>query len=300
MSSTNQINPISAFILSVLSEKSEEKSTVWLAQKREKILISGKEMDFFMAFSQASRYFKKNPLNLTEDQINEIQSLSPGLRIDLWDQLQLARVYLLLQYPAADAASWKNTLQKLFETGDMYEIEALYAALPIMPYAEEMVARAREGLRTNITSVFDAVALNNPYPATYFDESAWNQMVVKAIFMQRPLFKIQNAEQRANQELADIIIDFAHERWSAGRDVIPELWRFVGPFISEKNLKDIKKVVSSENKLERKAALLACSMSDFSEAKDLINEYPEIKKDIDSGHLTWELIGQETLEKALS
>ncbi len=298
MSTPNKVNPISTIILSALSDQVEEKSIVWLAQKREKILLSEKEMDFFMAFSQASRYFKNNPFKLSKEQILEANSFCEGLRMDLWSQLQSARVYLLLQFPAPNLNSWMSTLQKLFETGDMLEIEALYSALPIMPFPEEMVGRAREGLRTNITSVFDAVALNNPYPSNYFDQSAWNQMVVKAIFMQRPLFKIQNAESRANKELANIIIDFAHERWAAGRNVIPELWRFVGPFINSENFEDIVRVAKSEDKLERKAALLACSMSSYPDAKELLKSHPEIEEEIKSGKLNWNWIGEQALALA--
>jgi hypothetical protein len=298
MSIPNKVNPVTTIILSALSDQVEEKSIVWLAQKREKILLSEKEMDFFIAFSQASRYFKSNPFKLSKEQIQEANSLCEGLRMDLWSQLQAARVYLLLQYPAQNQKSWMSTLQKLFETGDMLEIEALYSALPLMPFPKEMVGRAREGLRTNITSVFDAVALNNPYPSKYFDESAWNQMVVKAIFMQRPLFKIQNAESRANSELANIIIDFAHERWAAGRNVIPELWRFVGPFINSENFKDIERVANSKDELERNAAFLACSMSDYWEAKELLKSYPEIEKKIESGNLNWNWIGEQALAQA--
>ncbi len=298
MSISNQVNPITSLLLSALSEQVEEKPLVWLAQKREKILLSGKEMDFFMAFSQVSRYFKNNRLILTKEQIEEADAICEGIRLDLWTQLQTARTYLVLQFPSPDLTSWMGTLQKLFETGDMLEIEALYASLPLMPYPEEMIGRAREGLRTNITSVFDAVALNNPFPAKYFDESAWNQMVVKAIFMQRPLFKIQHAESRVNQELANIIIDFAHERWSAGRNVIPELWRFVGPFIDSEKIQDISKVVETGNELEHKAALLACSMSSFDGAKALLNQHQEVKKEIESGKLNWNWIGEEALANA--
>ncbi|WP_296701586.1 EboA domain-containing protein [Algoriphagus sp.] len=298
MSTPNKVNPISSIILSALTDQVEEKSIVWLAQKREKILLSGKEMDFFIAFSQASRFFKNNSFKLSDDQFQETQSFCDGLRMDLWTQLQAARVYLLLQYLAPNPDSWRETLQKLFETGDMLEIEALYSALPVMPFQDEMVGRAREGLRTNITSVFDAVALNNPYPSKYFDESAWNQMVVKAIFMQRPLFKIQNAESRSNKELANIIIDFAHERWAAGRNVILEVWRFVGPFINSENFKDIERVTKSNDELERNAALLACSMSDFPEAKKLLRSYPEIESKINSGVLNWDWIGEQALALA--
>lgn len=298
MSIPYQVNPITTILLSSLSDQVEEKSIVWLAQKREKLMLSQKEMDFFMAFSQASRYFKSIPLKLTEEQKQESNQILEGIRLDLWTQLKAARVYLLLQYPSPDPTLWKATLQKLFETGDMLEIEALYSALPLMPHPEEMIGRAREGLRTNITSVFDAVALNSPYPAKYFDESAWNQMVVKAIFMQRPLFKIQNAESRANKELANIIIDFAHERWAAGRNVIPELWRFVGPFINADTIADIEKVVGSNDKIEKKAALLACSMSSYEGAKELLKKYPEVEKEIQSGKLNWNWIGEEAMAKA--
>lgn len=297
MSYPNSVNPIATILLSALSSQVEERSIVWLSQKREKIILSEKEMDFFIGFSQVSRYFKRNPLQLSEEEKAEIANINQGLELELWDQVQAARTYLLLQFPAKDATSWKSMLQKLFETGDMYELEALYAALPVMPFSKEMVGRAREGLRTNITSVFDAVALNNPYPSTYFDEDAWNQMVVKAIFMQRPLYKIQNSDQRANLALARIIIDFAHERWAAGRDVMPELWRFVGPFISEENIQDIRKVVEGGDELEQKAALLACNMSDYPEAKALLKEYPKIEEKIKSGFITWEAIGQEAFER---
>ena len=142
MSIPNKVNPVTTIILSALSDQVEEKSIVWLAQKREKILLSEKEMDFFMAFSQASRYFKSNPFKLSKEQIQEANALCEGLRMDLWSQLQAARVYLLLQYHAPNLDSWLSTLQKLFETGDMLEIEALYSALPLMPLHQPVAYQA--------------------------------------------------------------------------------------------------------------------------------------------------------------
>jgi hypothetical protein len=162
-----------------------------------------------------------------------------------------------------------------------------------MPFQPEMMERAIEGLRTNISSVFDAVALNNPYPSQYFDERAWNQMVLKAVFMQRPLYQIQNSDKRANAELAKILVDFAHERWAAGRTVMPELWRFVGPFINSDNLADIQKVLDSGDPLQQKAALLACNSSDFEPAKKLLEQHPDIRNAMTKGEISWELIGDE-------
>ena len=35
--------------------------------------------------------------------------------------------------------------------------------------------------------MFQAIACHNPYPSDYFDEAAWNQMVVKCVFVGAPI-----------------------------------------------------------------------------------------------------------------
>ena len=144
-----------------------------------------------------------------------------------------------------------------------------------------------------MTVIFDAISLNNPFPANYFPEANWNQMVLKAVFMQRPLYRIQGLEERRNLSLANIASDFAHERWAAGRPVMAEIWRLVVPFLNEKFLADLKKAISSEDLLQIKAAVLACIESDFAPAKELASHYPEIVKEIESGAVSWEKIGIE-------
>jgi hypothetical protein len=293
MNNSIDIEKTKKFLFELLEQQAETKSMEWLVLQKEKIEQEGSYLKFYMAFGQASRFFKKTILHLTDQQKELANSIRKGFSPQTWDQLQAARSYLLLHFEEKKASSWVNALNKLFETADMHEQQSLYAALPIMPFQAEMKERAIEGLRTNISSVFDAVALNNPYPAEYFDERAWNQMVLKAIFMQRPLYQIQNADERANPTLAKILVDFAHERWAAGRTVMPELWRFVGPFIYEENIKDIEKVLQTDDPIQQKAALLACMISDYRPAKTLLDQHPEIKNTISKGEITWEMIGEE-------
>lgn len=247
----------------------------------------------YMFFSAASRFFEKQPLNLTEAQRAEAHQLRPGFQPGTWNELQTARTFLLLHLPSAEQAPYLTILNKLFETADMEEQVALYAALPLLPHPTALVDRTTEGIRTNMTNVFDAIALHNPYPADYLPEEAWNQMVLKAFFMQRPVGHIYHADERANASLARILIDFAHERWAAHRTVMPELWRFVGPFLDDNSLMDIRKVVEEGTSPEKEAALLACSQSRHPQAKEMLAQHPAIQQRIASGQLTWQHMAQQ-------
>ncbi len=286
-----QIDKIKNYLLEVLKPLVDSKSIDWIQLQKQKIEEDSSYLKFYMAFGQASRYFKKNTLVLSDTQIQEAHDLLTGFSPASWDLLQASRTYLLLHFTQKDAETYVSSLTRLFETADMHEQQALYAALPLLPYQEALVDRAMEGLRTNIVSVFDAVALNNPYPAKYFDDRAWNQMVIKAIFLQRPLYQIQQADQRANQQLADILVDYVHERWAAGREVVPELWRFVGPFLQPEHEVDIAKVIDTGDALQIKAALLACSQSFLPFAQQLLRQNQNIASEISSGILDWDAVG---------
>jgi hypothetical protein len=287
---------IKRFLEQILENRAEEKSTIWLRQKAEQIENSKANSSFFLAFSQASRFFKKENLALKESEKAEAAALTPGFDPSYWDLLQTARTFLLLSFDR-EKEEWLSAVNQLFETGDLYEQQALYAALPLMPFPENLVSRAIDGCRTNMTVVFDAIALNNPFPAKYFPEANWNQLVLKSIFMQRPLYRIYNLDYRRNPSLADIASDFAHERWAAGREVMPELWRLVAPFINEKFISDLKKVVSSKDQLEVEAGLLALFGCNSEVAKQLLQGHNEEVMAIEYGEITWEKIGRDFQEK---
>lgn len=285
-----------AFFKGVLASRAETKALDWLNSQLEKINAEASPTKFFLAFSQASRFFKKDNLNLTDTEKDSAGRLVSGFDPSHWDVLQTARTYLLLQF-APGKEAWLKAINQLFETGDMHEQQALFAALPVMPYPQELLYRAIDGCRTNMTVIFDAIALNNPFPSTYFPEANWNQLVLKSIFMQRPIYRIQNLDKRRNQALADIASDFAHERWAAGRHVVPELWRLVVPFVNDKFMDDLKKVIESEDQLEVEAGILALYQCDYAPAKQLLQARSEEVMAIEYGEITWEKIGKEFQDK---
>lgn len=281
--------PIQDFFKKALEANAEPASLSWLEEQAGKIKASTSPNSFFLAFSRASRYFKKEAIFWMDE---PKKALPEGVDPTAWDSLQVARIYLVLQLPFQNE-SWQAILQQLFETGDMYEQQALYAALPLFPNGETLLPRAIEGCRTNMSVVFDAIALRNPYPSRFFPEANWNQLVLKAIFMQRPLYLIQGLDQRRNAALAAMATDFAHERWAAGRTVMPEVWRLLVPFMGPQYLEDLKKVVEASDPTEQKAGALAAYQSGYAPAKELLAGYPSLQKACANATYSWEDLGIE-------
>ena len=144
-----------------------------------------------------------------------------------------------------------------------------------------------EALRTNIATVFDAVSAYNPYPSAYFNDQEWNQMYLKAAFMRRDLSRILDIDKRANADLARIISDYAHERWAASRDVNPYFWRPVGSFLNDGLLKDMERLLKSDQVAENRAGALCCFRSETPEAAALLKIYPDVQEDVTHGKITW-------------
>ena len=136
---------------------------------------------------------------------------------------RLARVWWLLQLPADNETTYVNTITQLFKAGELNELVALYSALPVLAFPEAWRFQATEGIRNNIADVQSAIMLHNPYPADYFDEAAWNQLVLKAIFTDKDVTQITGLDERKNARLAQTLADFAAERRAAGRTLPPNI-----------------------------------------------------------------------------
>jgi hypothetical protein len=221
------LTSVTNLLHSWLSQRVNTQSLTWLDEKRKQISNGTNVRVFFTAFSAVPRYTGKSDLELTQDDLKAASVIVTGWVPAKWSVDQAARTLLLLSLPDDDAEKYLHTLEQVFTTADVGELIALYQALPLLPYPEKLRHRAAEGVRSNMTAVFNAVALTNPYPAQYFDNLAWNQMVLKAFFVGSPVSLIQGLNQRANPELARMLVDYANERQAAGRSVSPEIWQLV-------------------------------------------------------------------------
>lgn len=278
----------------VLKHNLSEQAFMWLTEKTSSLQSNN---HFNTTFVALPRKTGKQEIHLTPDEAKKLSQARPGMSIDRWPADRLARVWLILHLDASDKERYFRTIETLFLAAEVNELVALYSCLPVFAYPEMWTARCAEGIRNNIGDVLTAIMCNNPYPSEQLNEAAWNQMVLKAFFTEKPIDEIVGLDKRANYTLARTLCDYAHERWAAHREVNPQLWRCVGPFIDQHTVGDIKKLLSSENERERKAGALAIFSSSYPEAKLLL--LTEYENDIRSGALTWASVSGKTNDYVL-
>lgn len=187
-----------------------------------------------------------------------------------WTMDRLARVLLLQSMIATEPVKGLQAIDMLFDTAELQELAALYSALPLLPQPKRWLLRATDAVRSNMGPVFDAIAFENTYPADHFSEAAWNQLVLKCIFNDKPLTRIVGLLDRANQALANDLSNLAHERWAAGRNVPAEAWQLVPRFMNETLLADVTRLLQSPSEADQAAARQVCLTTDYQPAQQLI------------------------------
>ncbi len=259
----------------------------WLEEKAILIRQENGSTQLNLAFAAIPRKTGRQLVKITDDEKKVIEEVHDGFSIDDWTIDRLSRLWLLMQADASDKNAYCAKIENLFKGAEMNELAALYSSLFFFAYPEEWKNQCAEGIRSNIGIVLDAIMYNNPYPFNYLDDLAWNQLVLKAFFTEKNVNRIIGLDERANKELALILIDYANERWAAHRTVNPQLWRLVAKFIDETNFKKIEKAFKSSDVKEKEAAALACFQSNYIPAKNLVDSEPGLKSEIRENKLNW-------------
>lgn len=262
----------------------------WL---QERVASSVSAQQFNVAFVSVPRKTGKQLITLTDEQVAAVRTAGNGADIKDWTIDRLSRVWLLANRDHEDENKYVQTIENLFLSAEVNEWVALYSALPVLAFPGRWVKRCEEGVRSNIGSVLEAIMCKNPYPAAWLDDPAWNQLVLKAFFTEKPVEQIIGIDERANADLAKTLSDYAHERWAAGRPVNPQIWRSTGKFIDEFLIKDMERLFLSEHDFDREAAALVCYISHYAPALELLNKKPNLKSAIESGQLSWKVLAEK-------
>ena len=191
----------------------------------------GSARTFELAFGMTPRRLGRSPLVPSEAGRAAFGEAAgeaiAGWNPSRWRIDEASRALLLT---ALDETLLPVRLATTLRHADLGEQLALYRALPLLPPHPDVTTCARRGLRSNVRAVFEAIAHDNPWPAAHLDEPAWNQLVLKALFVGSELAPIRGLDERVNAELATMLLDYARERRAAGRNIAAELWRALGPF----------------------------------------------------------------------
>lgn len=276
---------LSKNLKTILKANLQSREWDWLEQKLDHIKKERSGRDLFLTYSLIGSRIPDSPLYTLQLEDRELQRY---IELQGANLRQLARIYLLSDVLIADPEFFAPKVNNIIQVADTSELETFLKYLVLLPDAEGFKATAVATLRTNISTVFDAIALNNPYPSKYFSEQQWNQMYLKAAFMQRDLSKIVDIDKRANADLARIISDYAHERWAASRDIDPYFWRPVSQFLDDQLLLDMERLLNSDNMAEKKAGALCCHHSDNDRAKVLLKKHPDLLEQMENEKINWE------------
>ena len=144
----------------------------------------------------------------------------------LTDWVRLSLVFRAFTH--LTAAEQPALIEQLFESGELGEQESLLRTLSLLPDPARFTDTGISACRTNARRVFDAIACDNPFPAEFFPELAFNQMVLKAVFVEAPVARIEGLAMRRTPELMRMARGYASERTAAGRSVPDDLALILG------------------------------------------------------------------------
>jgi len=275
---------VSPLLLDAITARVATSATVWLRQTADELAglslaDPAARQTVQIRYSQAVRHAPRQPLALTVFEAAALGRARPGLDCSHWTLDHAARAALLAALPRESADALVTTIDQLAAAADLHELIALYQALPLLPHPKRWSARAAEGVRSNMRVVFAAVATANPYPAEHLDDEAWNQLVLKCLFIGEPLFRVVGLDERANPALTNMLLDYADERWAAKRPIPPGLWRCVARCADNRAVEAMTRAVTSLESIERDGALLALSGCAHPTASSLSRAHPPRVRD---------------------
>lgn len=147
--------------------------------------------------------------------------LDPGAAADdvhAWTIDDAVRTLLL----AALGTRVEQELDELYRFGDAAERRGLLRALPYLPVGPRARRLVDDAIRTNDIRLV-AAALG-PYATAHLDDAAYDQAVLKCVFVGVPIAPLDGLAARATADTARMLAAFVHERVAAGRDVPGEVW----------------------------------------------------------------------------
>jgi hypothetical protein len=177
-------------------------------------LIGPPGLGFRALFASVPRRLAR-AATLTLDSPPELLAARP--HCTLTDYVRLWLITEALPHVApAEQAGW---LLQLFEAGELGEQVSILRLLPLLPEPARFLETGVQACRTNARDVFEAIVCENSFLVDHFPALNFNQAIMKAIFMEVPLSRVERLTERITPELSRMAASYASERRAAGRSV---------------------------------------------------------------------------------
>ena len=228
----------------------------WFDNELRGLQTQPEQARWFKALGMAPRKLGKADLQPSQVELQAAQTLRQGLDPTEWSVDQTARIAFTLAFYQGDEAGFVQHVAMLIDTSEINELLAIFRGFALFPHPEALEPKAREAIRSTMRPVYEAMSHRNPYPFEFFDEAAWNQMIVKAFFLDSSIWQIQGVDERYNADLSEILISLVQERWAAGRFIAPEIWRCAVPHANAEGVAVILQALAGKA-LERELQVIA-------------------------------------------
>lgn len=281
------------WIANQIRQHVDEEGWLWLTDQVQRIAADPQPQFLARVFTTIPRNvssLSKTP-NISLEAAEIIGRNQLPLVVRNWPLVKLIRIWILMQIPPLDQIAYVSLIERLFTYGEIEELTALYAALPIYYYPEAWRQRCTEGIRSNIAPIRQAIMIDNHYPCRFLDKAAWNQMILKAFFTDENIANIIGLEERNNSQLAHALVDYAYELHAAKRSINPMLWILVSPYVNSRAFELMKQVFQErEQLLTRKALAFAFDRSSYDPAAEFLkanSELRDLRDVVDTPWMGW-------------
>jgi hypothetical protein len=250
------VNEARGLLEEMLASRLPGPSAGWLVEASAEIARGVGDERFSALVSLASRHVPRGALVPDTAELADAAKVQVGWNPERWSRLDAVRCLLVLSRRDLEEPTLPSAIEEAFRFADVGEMGSLHRSLQLLPGPERFVWRAGEGCRSNMRSVFEAAACDTGYPAANFDDLAWRQLVIKALFVEAPLWRVYGLDGRLDAELARMALDLAEERRSAGRPVRHELWLCLGRHGGKRGLESMERELAGTNPSGRRAAVI--------------------------------------------
>ena len=242
-----------------ISSAASQQAMAWLNESCQLLRKSANPADDLSLLSTMARR-KAGGARLGQD-VAAISTTAGPLPLKEWTTGDSARTILILTATEAFPEQASRLVTLVYRLGDESERAIVTKSLALYSASATLKPLALETGRANSTTLFSALALNNPYAAAYYSDHEFNQLVLKALFTGLDIEWVVGLQARTNVELSRMCEDYMDERRAANRTIPRDIWLAMGPYASVRGKQLMLDHLAHEDPGHRYYSLMALKMN---------------------------------------